>query len=634
MLLHGDGVPPNYEEAYRYYLEYSKTGDPNSMNVYMKLFCNDNINKFFESETAKYYKQEADKKNVKGLLNYANILFIGKGVPQNKKEGIKLFKMAADMGDIGGMFVYASKLRSGDGIETNKKEAARYFKMAADKGNGDALFPLANMLENGEGIPQNKEEAAKYYKMSASIGDVNAMYNYASMNYNGNGIKRNIREAATYFKMAADHGDAESAGIFKILQRQYGNIHYEIKEPYQDLNVRCLNDINIDKNANANYFMGLYYYQNVHVPRDINKAIDYFLLAGNSNHPEAQLILGYIYYQGEFVDQDMNKALHYLHESANNNNKNAQFILGYIYSNQLKDIKKASTYYFFATKQKLALAHLNLGILYFNECAKSDIKQAIHYFQLASDQNEPKSLFILGMLYFKGELFPFDINKAICYFTLAAKYKYNRSQFVLATIYLLGKYISKDIQKSIEYYEEASNLNNNLAKNNLGMIYLGAADTEKNISLAIKVFKSANDYLSFYNLAHWYFYNFDEKSYIDETIKLLIKSSHSNFKQAKFLLCLAVCKKYSKISIRIINYELNRYEKVDISFAKEIFNLIKKNGLDNEAQYKECYQLYSQKSYFYNFSGQPVLSNNIFNTKRQPLLKNLNHSFYDGFGNV
>ena len=333
-------------------------GHNRSIEYYGDLLYRGYGSKHDKKDAAKYLRIAANAGVLHSMNIYGKTLLFGYKIRKNVKEGQKYLKRSADLGNVDSMFYYAKSQ-----LKSNKKEAFKYFQIAAEKGE-----PRSN-YECGKILCLEKEDLSKkfkaiyhfnhsslwwyteskslfrlgeiYFKMSASIGDVNAMYNYASMNYNGNGIKRNIREAATYFKMAADHGDAESAGIFKILQRQYGNIHYEIKEPYQDLNVRCLNDINIDKNANANYFMGLYYYQNVHVPRDINKAIDYFLLAGNSNHPEAQLILGYIYYQGEFVDQDMNKALHYLHESANNNNKNAQFILGYIYSNQLKDIKKA-----------------------------------------------------------------------------------------------------------------------------------------------------------------------------------------------------------------------------------------------------------------------------------------------------
>ena len=53
--------------------------------------------------------------------------------------------------------------------------------------------------------------------------------------------------------------------------------------------------------------------------RDINKAIYYFSLASNQNHSDAQFALGIIYYNGVYVPRDIKKSIHYLSLASDQN---------------------------------------------------------------------------------------------------------------------------------------------------------------------------------------------------------------------------------------------------------------------------------------------------------------------------
>ena len=57
----------------------------------------------------------------------------------------------------------------------------------------------------------------------------------------------------------------------------------------------------------------------------------FFTLAANQNVREAQYYLGVIYYNNELVKQDINMPLYYFKLAACQNHKQAQYNLGIIY---------------------------------------------------------------------------------------------------------------------------------------------------------------------------------------------------------------------------------------------------------------------------------------------------------------
>lgn len=72
------------------------------------------------------------------------------------------------------MYEYANMLFVGKGIEVNKEKAAFYYKEAAQKGHVNAMNKYAMMLLNGDGISENKPESLKYFKMAASFNHLDA----------------------------------------------------------------------------------------------------------------------------------------------------------------------------------------------------------------------------------------------------------------------------------------------------------------------------------------------------------------------------------------------------------------------------------------------------------------------------
>ena len=78
-----------------------------------------------------------------------------------------------------------------------------------------------------------------------------------------------------------------------------------------------LNSLIINKNQ-VFFTLGLIYYEDKYVQRDIEKSIHYYSLAADNNNHEAQKNLGDIYNDEKYVPQDIEKAKYYYSLAAKN----------------------------------------------------------------------------------------------------------------------------------------------------------------------------------------------------------------------------------------------------------------------------------------------------------------------------
>ena len=71
------------------------------------------------------------------------ILFHGRGVPEDKKEGVRWWKKAAEQGHAEAQFILGMTYTTGgDSIPENQAEAKRWLKMAANQGHSNARTML------------------------------------------------------------------------------------------------------------------------------------------------------------------------------------------------------------------------------------------------------------------------------------------------------------------------------------------------------------------------------------------------------------------------------------------------------------------------------------------------------------
>ena len=263
--------------------------------------------------------------------------------------------------------------------------------------------------------------------------------------------------------------------MFRLLYHHFLSSIQEQGRKEQDLlNVFESNSLIINDNA-LFLIVGIIYYEDKYVKRNVDKTIHYYLLAANQNYAKAQFNLGVIYQHSDYVTKDIGKAIHYYTLAANQNEPISQFNLAVIYyfgDYVTKDIGKAIHYYTLAANQNYVDAQYSLGNIYYSgEYVDQDIDKAIHYYTLAANHNYPKALCRLGLFYYGGEYVDQDIGKAIRYFTLAAKLNYSLAQVLLGRIYYEGEYVKQNISKALYYLTLAANQNDREGQYWLASIY-------------------------------------------------------------------------------------------------------------------------------------------------------------------
>lgn len=159
-------------------------------------------------------------------------------------------------------------------------------------------------------------------------------------------------------------------------------------------------------NSYAQNFLGVIYYENKYIPRDMNKSLYYFRLSSNNNNRNAQYNLGLIYYQDKFVPVDIKKAIDYFSLAKNNMFYKASLYLGYIYHEGRyieQNIEKAINFYKEASSFNDQFEKNNLGVIYkkgFGNKIKKNIELSKEYFNEAIRQKDDFiSMFNLSNIY-------------------------------------------------------------------------------------------------------------------------------------------------------------------------------------------------------------------------------------------
>jgi serine/threonine protein kinase len=138
----GRGAPPNAEKAVEYLQQAAALNDPRAMdllgNYYRKIGHFDQARKYFEDSAALGYPLS--------MANLGVMYVNGEGMARNPTVAANLFKQAADLFKLGAekgskidMFFYAQVLWLGRGVPKDTKAASDWFKRSAKGGYPPAI---------------------------------------------------------------------------------------------------------------------------------------------------------------------------------------------------------------------------------------------------------------------------------------------------------------------------------------------------------------------------------------------------------------------------------------------------------------------------------------------------------------
>jgi len=207
-------------------------------------------------------------------------------------------------------------------------------------------------------------------------------------------------------------------------------------------------------NAEAQYAIGLRYFEGKEVSANANAAAEWYTKAAIQGHPKAQFRLGALYGEGLGVAKSDQHSLEWLTKAATNGESEAQFALGYIYEDgtvAAKNYKTAVEWYRKAANQGHVDAQYNLGLMYGrgNGVPQSH-NEAVNWISKAADQGDAQAQHTLGDVIVRNGA-PKDLIVAYALYKLASETDIEAEKSLQS---LEVKMAAKDVKTALSLVKE------------------------------------------------------------------------------------------------------------------------------------------------------------------------------------
>ena len=152
----------------------------------------------------------------------------------------------------------------------------------------------------------------------------------------------------------------------------------------------------------------------------------------NQKNASAQFRLGMMYYEGRGVIQNFEMAAHWFKQAAMQGLDEAQFILGLMYKKEDQGVTKnfeiAAHWFKQAAEQVHVEAQNNLGLLYYEgKGVTQNFEIAAHWFKQAAEQGLAVAQSNLGGMYYEGKGVTKNFEKTFNWYKQAAMQGYEKA---------------------------------------------------------------------------------------------------------------------------------------------------------------------------------------------------------------
>lgn len=230
--------------------------------------------------------------------------------------------------------------------------------------------------------------------------------------------------------------------------------------PVLELRKLAQGSVFLKPEADAQYYLGLRYAKGTGVNKDEKEAANWFRLAADSGHVEAQRSLAFAHLNGRGVPKNVAEGIRRLRIAAEWGDAPARRQLGYHYatgSGVLKDENEAVHWFRLAADQGDCFAQHNLAFAYANgRGVPTNQVEAVRWYRLAAEQGMAQAQCELGLIYEHGLGVPVDYEKSVYWNRLAAEKKNPESCSNLGWLYENGLGVTQDLEQAQHWYEEAA----------------------------------------------------------------------------------------------------------------------------------------------------------------------------------
>ncbi|MEN7549190.1 tetratricopeptide repeat protein [Rapidithrix thailandica] len=390
------------------------------------------------------------------------VLLLGNQAAIGQTDDLNVLKAKAKANDPAALYQLGKAYEEGKVVKLNIKKALKYYKDASDLGYDSAYLALGNLYEQGQTGAQDYYQAYLNYKKAADQNNAEGKFHLARLYEQGKGINKNLNEAVRLYLEALKQGYLMAKEHLDLLPvDQYANKNSAAYAFYK-----------AEKgNAADEYSLGVKYEKGQGVPKDLQKAFDFYKKAADKNNPKAQVALGRMYTQGIHVRQNVRQGVLYYLKAANQQEEDA---ITELKKYDLRSLVEPDNldYLTYKGNQGNPISLYRLFQVYYNGIGvQSDYTQALMYCQQAAVKDYIPAILSLGNVYEKGNTFiaP-DLRKSFQWYKRAAYLGNDSAQFVIGEMHALGKGTQQNMGRAVRWYLRAANGGMELAKFRLSQI--------------------------------------------------------------------------------------------------------------------------------------------------------------------
>lgn len=465
-------VTKNLDQALEDYKKAKGNLAANSFEYLGHLFRENN-----ESEKAAQCYELAAKNGCAKALLHLGDLYKAQDMPGNREKAFQCYEQAEQQG-LADACIYLGNHYLED---KNYQEAFQCYQRGEGKNAAQGCLKVGRIFEEKRNVPQ----AILCYKAAEKKGSAEAANHLGCICVNS----QEYEEAASYF-VKAKASFAEAACNLGLL-----HVRKQLsRTPDYAAAMTCFEEAVRNGFAKANAYIGYLYYNSSGVPKDLQKALDYFNKGAKAASPSAYAYLGKFYEEGSEVRQDFAKAIYWYEQAINlKHSSSATMIetIAKIKANNpgLKNqqYQEAFDKYYPLAEEGNAEAQYQLGIMYLHKgdfYVKQSDTNAEHYLAKAWENRHPQAAYELGVSYeTRTNLRTKSTTTAAIWYSRACDSSDPDIAFKAAEkLVAIG---GKEGQiKALKVFMKAAENGNNEASKHLGDMYYCGLGVEKNIETA------------------------------------------------------------------------------------------------------------------------------------------------------
>ncbi len=387
-----------------------------------------------------FYKDETYK-----LLNY--------------EQSIYWLTKAAESNDVESQMELHGIYRSGNITIKNLKQAEYWLTKAFENKHDMAIVYMVEALANGSLGNKNHKKALEILLEHKESSNGHLQNLLGAAYYKGEATERSEELAFKYFSIAVEKGDTNAMVNLGEMYLKNQSYNSEIKEN-KNHGLSLIEESANQNNKEASDRLGeIYEFGKFDIPKNLEKAIQWYEIAASKDHINSMLSLIEIYFKEESV-KNIEKGYYWLKKAAiENSHVKAQLILGYEYitGNHIQKNEKKGIFWLTLAAETDQVACVFLGEYYlYNAHLKNNIQQGISVLKKGIYKNNPLAMTSLGEYLIQNK--PDENKQGLQYLEKACSLDEKNACYILGMAHYKGLLFQPSKQKAYEYLKKASDL--------------------------------------------------------------------------------------------------------------------------------------------------------------------------------